>query len=142
MKDTHKAKMQAEASGSLFARQLQQYYEDPNMALGFAQGSVFRALQAHDIEIRVVDDHKVYYSIKKQDRLMVVAELDTRTKTLIHRDGCSKNQDKLITAHAALYSDEPCITHEKGNTSLGNMMSTDLGAVLVANGAIFTTKNS
>jgi hypothetical protein len=74
--------------------------QDPHVSLGFAQGVVRMALSANGIVVKATDDKLEFYveGVK-------VADYQTTTDTLAWREGCNKNQDKLIKAHCCLYRD-------------------------------------
>lgn len=81
-------------------------FRDRNSAWGATQGAIRRTIELHLIVPRVVGD-VVYYestSKKRGPNPVLAAEYNSRTKTLIWREGSGDPKaDALISAHASLY---------------------------------------
>lgn len=90
---------------------LGEFFSDPNVAMGFVQGAIRRALETHGVIPRykkgseqmvggqAVGGEVVEYFING----VAVSEYNSRTGTMIHRADCTKDQTRLINAHASVY---------------------------------------
>lgn len=90
---------------------LGQFFFDPDVALGFVQGTIRRALETHKVTIRYkegtankvdgesVSGEVIEYIIDGK----AVSEYNTRTGTMMHRLDSSRVQESLMNAHASVY---------------------------------------
>lgn len=76
---------------------LDQFFDDPDSALGFTQGAIRRSLRVFDVTPMFKTD-KIEYLLNNK----TIVVYQTTIKKFVYIVRCSNNLDRLIKAHAAL----------------------------------------
>jgi hypothetical protein len=76
---------------------LDQFFDDPNSALGFTQGAICRSLDTFSV-IPTFKTDRIDYMLNNK----TIVIYQTTINKFVYIERCSNNLDRLIRAHAAL----------------------------------------